>query len=77
MDKLELLKASDTRYLLSQYNRYRFSNRVPLERLVKGGERVFFEYRPEEIKAELDTRPHVPNKRESRGLRLQKIRKGI
>lgn len=44
--------------------------------LEKGG--VLEEYRIPyaEVRAELETREHVPNKRESRGLRLKRIRAG-
>jgi hypothetical protein len=75
-----LLKEISTRELLADY-RARFyadsDGMVHLSRMIKGGFRVGHSYTPEEIKAELNSRPHVPNKREARGLRLKKIRKGV
>lgn len=78
MSKEELLKAISTRQLLSTYKRYRFSDwGIPFSRLVEGGEMVNFTYTAEEVKKELDSRPHIPNKNEARGLRLKKIREGV
>ena len=43
---------------------------------VKGGAFIDFTLTRELLKEELTKRPHVPNKNESRGLRMQKIRRG-
>lgn len=78
MTKEELLKASHTRLLLKKIREYYGPeygyDSVLLERAVKGGSIICHEYTREEIRAELALRPHIPNKNESRGLRLQKIR---
>lgn len=75
MDRNELLKAIPTRQLLKRF-KGAIGGNVTLRRMTVGNVEVSHEYSNEEVRDELAKRPHVPNKNESRGLRLMKIRGG-
>ena len=78
MTKDEMLKTINTRQLLGAKGANRhMTDSVTLSKMVKGGIRLEYQYSMDEIIAELSLRPHVPNKNESRGLRLKKIREGV
>jgi hypothetical protein len=74
MTRDQLLKAVNTRELLKAP---RWSgDSFMLSRLGRGGALISYKYGLEEIRAELALRPHVPNKNESRGLRMQRKKQG-
>ena len=79
MTNEEFLKTRNTRELLKKT---RVMN-VPEDGIIefhvmeKGGMAKGYYIDYDTVKAELETRPHVPNKNESRGLRLKRIKEGV
>ncbi len=78
MTRDQLLKAVSTRELLAAKGGNAFATGYAfLRRMTKGGVMLEYKYDTDEIKAELALRPHVPNKNESRGLRMQRKKNGV
>jgi hypothetical protein len=86
MNRNELLKAANTRQLLAALKRYRhvlaaddeeYDYNIPINQMTTGNIQVEYRYSQAEVKAELATRPHIPNKNEARGLRMQRIKASV